>query len=615
MHPVSREFLLPLTTDPSSLATMIRSSLREQSEVVPELSGAPIAEPIAGPVARSAARLDDRYAHGASERPAGESLCRYLDSFDWSLYQAGVALEERIAGAAPRELRWLDLRNDGVVIARQTTNTEPGFADALPDGPVSDLLAPILGIRRLLPMAEVAIRAQRLRVLNEDDKTVVRIVIEEASLRGPEPAAVALPPRLRLLPVRGYAREMDDTLRRLEQSLGFSAGEHESATPLFFDAMTAAGCRPGGYSTKLAYRIDPEQRADAAAKAILHGLFDTLEANVEGTVKNLDVEFLHDLRVATRRTRSALSQIKGVFAPPIVEDFKARFAWLQQVTGPVRDLDVYLLDFPTLRDSLPEAMRDGLEPLRDWLIGHYAEEQAKLAEALKSPRFQALRRDWRAFLEAPTPRDSSLSGAQTGSPAGPQSGPASEPLSQPASSMSAMAPQTPPPPPADGLDGERSIKSVADRRLRSVYQRLRREGRAITHVSPAAELHELRKTCKKLRYLMEFFESLYPSREMRKPIKQCKVLLDNLGSFQDLEVQAAHLAETARRMHAEGACGVATLLSMGALIRTMLEGQQRARQQFSKTFAEFDSPTNRAAFERLFGARGVGAAAARDANA
>ena len=568
MHPVTREFSLPSQTDREIVTAMIRSSLHCQPEIV--------SEPAHEPAASSAG--------GAVVESIRESACRYLDSFDWRLYLAGVALEERVTGAV-RELRWLDLGNGGAVVARQSTDAEPGFVDALPQGPVRTLLAPILGIRRLLPMAELLLRVQRLQVLNEDDKTVVRIVVEAPGLIGASGLAEAsLPVRLQLIPVRGYADEMADTVRRLEASLGFSAVPNQTPTPLFHEAMAAAGCRPGAYSSKLSYRLDPEQRADAAAKEILLGLMDTLEANIDGTIDNLDSEFLHHLRVATRRTRSALSQFKAVFPASVVDDFKARFAWLQQVTGPVRDLDVYLLDFPMLRDSLPPTMRTGLEPLRDWLGSHYAEEQTALAEALRSQQFQALRRDWRAFLDAPT---SSSIPAST-SALGDVSGQHLEPLE--------------PPEPTDAVDGGRSIKSVADRRIRGMYKRVRREGRAITDASPAEALHELRKSCKKLRYLMEFFTSLYPRNEIRGPIKRCKVLLDNLGSFQDLEVQADHLAETARRMHAEGAASVATLLSMGALIRTMLDGQQQARERFARTFAKFDNDATRAAFDRLLDA-------------
>lgn len=489
-----------------------------------------------------------------------ETLSRYLDSFDWALYQAGAALQEETVGER-RELVWLDLNKRGAIVARQPLEDTPGFIDAMPLGPVRDLLEPLLGIRRLLPMASVSVRARTLRVLNEDDKTVARIRIEENWLiaDGARPG-LALRGRLRLSPVRGYARELDDAAQRLERALNLTPADE----PVFSAAVAAAGLTPGAYSTSLSYRLDPRQRADAAAKEILQDLLDTLEANVDGTRRNLDSEFLHDLRVATRRTRSALSQIKGVFPEPIVDDFKARFAWLQQVTGPMRDLDVYLLDYPGLRDSLPRAMRDDLEPLRDWLGSHYAEEQSRLVEALDSPQFENLMREWRAFLQAPVPVTST---------------------------------------PGDPENAGRSIKTVADRRIRSMFKRLLREGRAITDASPAEELHELRKTCKKLRYLMEFFQSLYPPADIRRLIKQSKVLLDNLGGFQDLEVQALHLAETAKRMHADGSGGAGTLLSMGVLINTLIDSQHRARADFAQTFAGFDTDANRTAFEALFGAR------------
>ncbi|HCS90503.1 MAG: CHAD domain-containing protein [Thiohalocapsa sp. PB-PSB1] len=530
MHPAPRHYLFSPETDPSEIVTTIGSTL-----------------------------------HCATDATV-ESICRYLDSFEWNLYLAGAALEERMSGTLAntgRELRWLDLGNHGAVVARQMIAVDPDFVESLPEGPVRGLLAPVLGIRRLLPMAELRICTHGLRVLNDDDKTVVRILIEESR---PIDAAghrlQALPARLFIQPVRGYERKLEATIQRLQSSLGLHSGMLCEPATLFQQALASVGRRPGSYSSKLAYQLDPQQPADAAAKQILRGLFDTLEANIDGTLHNLDSEFLHDLRVATRRTRSALAQIKGVFPPAVVDEFKAGFAWLQQVTGPMRDLDVYLLDFPNLRESLPESMRDDLEPLRDWLRGHYAEQQTKLVEALESPQFRALREDWRAFLEMPN------------------------------SPSLAPAPR----------NARRSIKSVADSGIRSMLKRVRREGRAITDASPAEELHELRKSCKKLRYLMEFFESLYPADEIRGLIKQCKILLDNLGSFQDLQVQADHLRDSARHMQAEGAADTATLLSIGALVKTMLDQQVQARKAFTDTFTTFDSAANRAAFKRLFAA-------------
>ena len=100
-------------------------------------------------------------------------------------------------------------------------------------------------------------------------------------------------------------------------------------------------------------------------------------------------------------------------------------------------------------------------------------------------------------------------------------------------------------------------------------RRVRKEGRAIGPDSPPEEMHELRKSCKKLRYLMEFFQSLYPAVEVRG-CQALKTILDNLGGFQDLAVQAAHLREMAARMRAEGLAEPGTLLAMGTLIGDLL---------------------------------------------
>jgi len=151
--------------------------------------------------------------------------------------------------------------------------------------------------------------------------------------------------------------------------------------------------------------------------------------------------------------------------------------------------------------------------------------------ALAGESFARLLREWRAFLEAP---------------------------SRPGADRAAKQATAP-------------IKRVADKRIRRMHRRVLDEGRAITDASPSEELHELRKSCKKLRYLMEFFQSLYPAADIKELIKQMKLLLDNLGGFQDLAVQAAHLRETAAMMQAAGAAPLGTLLAMGALIGHMLE--------------------------------------------
>src|SRR5947208_2999842 len=82
-----------------------------------------------------------------------------------------------------------------------------------------------------------------------------------------------------------------------EHELGFMPAEE----PLVDEAVRVAGGVPGGFSAKIDVPLRFEERADAAAAAVLRALLEVVEANLEGTIDDLDSEFLHDLRVSVRR--------------------------------------------------------------------------------------------------------------------------------------------------------------------------------------------------------------------------------------------------------------------------------------------------------------------------
>lgn len=271
-----------------------------------------------------------------------------------------------------------------------------------------------------------------------------------------------------------------------------------------------------------------------------------------------DTEFLHDFRVAIRRTRSALTQIKSVFPKRIVDRYKTEFAWLGQQTGPSRDLDVYLLNFDNYRDSLPAAMQADIEPLHEFLVRRQKIEHRALVKTLNSARYRRLIRNWRNFLEQPVNERTTMKNAG------------------------------------------RPVIEVACKRIWSIYRRAIREGNAITAESPADDLHELRKTCKKLRYLMEFFQSLYPAGNIRELIQILKTLQDNLGDFQDYEVQVITLKRFSHQMVAEGLAPPDTLLAMGMLIDGLERRQQQAREEFSGRYAGFSQQDNQDRFRKLF---------------
>ena len=75
-----------------------------------------------------------------------------------------------------------------------------------------------------------------------------------------------------------------------------------------------------------------------------------------------------------------------------------------------------------------------------------------------------------------------------------------------------------------------------------------KEGEAIDDDSPARALHDLRITCKKLRYLLEFCQSLYPPKEIERLIKSLKTFQNVLGEFQDTELQALAILDIGREL-------------------------------------------------------------------
>jgi CHAD domain-containing protein len=475
----------------------------------------------------------------------------FYDSFDWRIWLAGGELVQQQEGFT--RLCWID-RRSAEVLECELTELSPGFALDMPDGALRQRLLPVLEMRTLLPQVRISQKMRTLRVLDDEEKTVVRVVLQENRFVSADGKSEGnLEGRVLLKSLKGYDDHFQ-ALRTVLVKLELMASE----CSLYEDALAGLGRKPGDYSSKLNYRLDPDARSDATAKKIMLSLLDTLEANLQGAKADLDSEFLHDLRVATRRTRSAMTQIKGVFEPQELAPFKEGFAWIGKVTGPTRDMDVYLLQFEEYKASLPTAVQANLDPFHAFVERHQKASQQDLVKKLNSPHFRKLMKSWRAWLTRPVPKK----------------------------------PKAP--------NALRPIAALSDQRIHKLYNKVIKDGEAIKPGSPAEMLHDLRKDCKKLRYLMEFFQSLYPKPEIRALIKEMKILLDNLGEFQDLQVQAESLEDFGKQMMQEGAPASA-LMAMGILVGRLFERQVQARAEFADLFTAFNSPANRQAFRKLFG--------------
>jgi CHAD domain-containing protein len=463
----------------------------------------------------------------------------WLDTFDWRLHQAGLTLEY-VTGRGPGELVLTGCGGERMTATAGGTRW-PALADALPGGPLRDRLEALTEVRALLPAARAASSVTEFRVRNTDDKTVAWLTVDQM-------LTPVLPTRLSVTAVRGYQAQADWIARHLATEPGVTPG----AVPPLDAVLATAGQAPGQYTGKVDVTLDPAMPARTALAAVLLRLLDTLEANVAGTVRDVDTEFLHDLRVSVRRTRTALKLGGDLLPPGLAAEYRLAFKWLGDLTTPTRDLDVHLLTFAAGAATLTSASPADLVPFHDHLTRRRTLEQRRLARALRSARFAKLTSGWRAALTELKP---------------PKHGP--------------------------------TVARAAARIIGRAHRRVLALGGAITDDSPAQNLHDLRKRCKELRYALEFFASLYDPAAHRQAVRELKGLQDTLGTFQDCQVQQQEIRVIAGEMMTARDVPATALLAMGDLSAQIGRRERQARSEFAGRFADFASPRAQARFRAL----------------
>ncbi len=488
--------------------------------------------------------------------PVNAGRATLLDTFDWRLHKAGLTLEY-VARSVGGELQLAD--RAVTTTAQPVTGWQaarPHLMCELPDGPVASRIGDLVEPRALLPVVTVTTATTTHRLLNEDGKTVARLLVERPVIVGQRPPS-PLAPRLSIAEIRGYPGQA----RRAARLVGAASGIKYAEVPASSEAMRVLGRRPGDYSNKVDTDITAAMPASRAAATILLRLLNTIDANVGGVLADTDTEFLHDLRVSVRRTRSALKLFGDALGPAGLtgEDvafFAAEFRWVGDLTTPTRDLDVHLLDFDDTAHALSAAKPDHLEPFRAYLEQRRRKEFRALARGLKSARFTELSNGWRARLTA----------IEDGNPA-----------ARVTTVRSGQGIQA-----AGGTTG-----CLAAERTRTAFAKVARRGAEITPGSPAESLHDLRKRCKELRYALEFFAPLHDRGAQAKVVGELKRLQDCLGEFQDTEVQIGEIRALATAMLAAGEAPAVTLLAMGEVTAGLASRQRAAREDFGRRFAAF----------------------------
>ena len=257
------------------------------------------------------------------------------------------------------------------------------------------------------------------------------------------------------------------------------------------------------------------QTCGAAFAQIFRSAAEQIIDNRTVVLETDQAEGAHQLRVGLTRLRAAHQALKPLLETLAFRQLEDDARTLAHAVGELRDADVLIEDiYAPVTGAVPD--QEGFDALHRALQSHRAAKQDSARQCLQGEHWSRLLLSlalWPTMLET----DPSLQ--------------------------------------------QQSIEDYARQALKKRWKNVAKCGRAIEHLDPE-EKHQMRRSLKKLRYMIEFFAPLFPSKEVKPFVKQLKMLQDVFGYVND--VRMAEQLRTIAAEHGEGPdCAVAAGIVLG----------------------------------------------------
>ncbi len=127
--------------------------------------------------------------------------------------------------------------------------------------------------------------------------------------------------------------------------------------------------------------ITPEKSLEECARRIITTRLHEMMSFKAGAIDGRDIEYVHDMRVASRRLRAAMRNFADCFTRK--KKFRRHLKRVERITrtlGDVRDLDVLIDCFQKDAQTVPEDTQTGIQNL----IRHLQRER----KARRGPMFR-----------------------------------------------------------------------------------------------------------------------------------------------------------------------------------------------------------------------------------
>ncbi|HEX6829658.1 MAG TPA: CHAD domain-containing protein [Burkholderiales bacterium] len=423
----------------------------------------------------------------------------YFDTADSLLRRNGVALRLRRTRRG-----WVQtLKGGGAAGAglHQRAEWECRVAgpqlelDRLP-GPASVLLLPAEVREALRPVFTTEF-GRRRRMLRFEGGDEVEFCVDRGEVRAEHASSPICEIELELK--SGSPTRLFDVGRALLRELPVRL---ESASKAERGYALALGEPPAPRKAE-AISLSAQTPVNEAFKAVVFACLAQLQANEDGMLEGRDAEYLHQMRVALRRLRSALALFRAAFPAESLQSALEELKWLAGRLGPARDWDVFLTETLPRVKAPPSAA--GVEAFRRAAEQVRAQALTGAHDAVQSSRYQEVLLDLGAWLAA----EPWLASADA------------EVLARARGPVAEFARDT----------------------LERLQRRVRKRGRGFEYLSPA-ERHRVRIAAKRLRYAGEFFSALYPPKPARRYLRALSALQDVLGALNDAATTERLVRET-----------------------------------------------------------------------
>lgn len=411
----------------------------------------------------------------------------YFDTDDYRLARAGVTLRRRVGGDDEGWHLKLPAGED----TRQEVRAPLGRAVKQPPKDLSSLVRAHTRGSGLGPVAEIRTNRRRWQLTNGNGELLAEVVDDLVTAQTMGSSTTTTSWReIEVELGEGGTRKLLDTV---EQHLG-SAGITPSTSKSKLSQVI--GVKRDAIPT-----ITKKSTAGEVVLAYLHEQRAALQ-NQDPRVRRNEDDAVHQMRVATRRMRSALQSFGKIIDREATRALTDELKWLASVLGTSRDLEVLRMRFEDALHALPPEVVLGDVAAR--MTRHFAPLEAKAHKAsvaaLDDKRYFTLLNSIDALLANP-PFTSSASG---------------------------------------------KAKDVLPKLVEKARHRLDIRVEAALEANDSDEpLHEARKAAKRLRYSAEVAEPALGkhAKALRKRAKDVQTLL---GEHQDSVVARPVLLELGR---------------------------------------------------------------------